>query len=78
MHPYFTPSAQAAIVGAIEISLEEKRVYVGTEHLLLAMLREPDHVAAVALANLGLAAEALRQEIDKLTRTENTGPGAAA
>ena len=39
--------------------------YIGTEHILLGLLREGDGVAARVLGNLGLDLEKTRQEILK-------------
>ncbi|MDA0803704.1 MAG: ATP-dependent Clp protease ATP-binding subunit [Planctomycetota bacterium] len=50
-----------------EYALEEARAlnhnYVGTEHLLLGLLREQDGVAAQVLQNLGLKLEEVREEV---------------
>src|SRR6516165_6779700 len=54
----------------IEYSIEEARSlnhnYVGTEHLLLGLLREQEGVAAQVLTNLGLKLEDVREEVLKL------------
>jgi ATP-dependent Clp protease ATP-binding subunit ClpC len=51
----------------IEYSIEEARNlnhnYVGTEHLLLGLLREKEGVAAQVLMNLGLKLEDVREEV---------------
>lgn len=51
----------------MEMAVEEARQlrhgHVGTEHLLLALLREPDGVAVRALAELGCEPQALRGEV---------------
>jgi ATP-dependent Clp protease ATP-binding subunit ClpC len=51
----------------IEYSIEEARNlnhnYVGTEHLLLGLLREQEGVAAQVLMNLGLKLEDVREEV---------------
>jgi len=51
----------------IEYSMEEARNlnhnYVGTEHLLLGLLREQEDVAAQVLMNLGLRIEEAREEV---------------
>ncbi|HRP63964.1 MAG TPA: ATP-dependent Clp protease ATP-binding subunit, partial [Phycisphaerales bacterium] len=51
----------------IEYAIEEARSlnhnYVGTEHLLLGLLREHDGVAAQVLLNLGLKLEEVREEV---------------
>ncbi len=51
----------------IEYSMEEARNlnhnYVGTEHVLLGLLREQDGVAAQVLMNLGLKLEEVREEV---------------
>jgi ATP-dependent Clp protease ATP-binding subunit ClpA len=57
-----TPRAKMVI----EYSIEESRVlnhnYVGTEHLLLGLLREQEGVAAQILSNFGLSLEDVREE----------------
>src|SRR5262245_42920869 len=62
----------------IEYSIEEARNlnhnYVGTEHLLLGLLREQDTVAAQVLVNLGLKLEGVRQEVLKLLGHSPTSP----
>ncbi len=56
----------------IEYSLEEARNlnhdYVGTEHILLGLLREQEGVAAQILTNLGLNLETVREEVRKIVR----------
>lgn len=51
----------------IEYSIEEARNldhnYVGTEHLLLGLIREQEGVASMVLMNLGLKLEDVRDEI---------------
>ena len=51
----------------IELSLEQARQlghrYIGTEHLLLGILREGEGVAPRALKNLGLNLPALEQQV---------------
>jgi len=58
-----TPRAKKVI----EYSIEEARTlnhnYVGTEHLLLGLLREQEGVAAQVLMNLGLKLEDVREEV---------------
>ncbi|MEI8371393.1 MAG: ATP-dependent Clp protease ATP-binding subunit [Planctomycetota bacterium] len=58
-----TPRAKKVI----EYSMEEARNlghnYVGTEHILLGLLREQEGVAAQVLMNLGLKLEEVREEV---------------
>ncbi len=59
----FTPRVKKAL----EFSMEEARSlghnYIGTEHLLLGLIREQEGVAAQVLLNLGLKLEDVREEI---------------
>ena len=59
----FTPRAKKVI----EFSLEEARSlghnYIGTEHILLGLLRENEGVAAHVLLNLGLKLDEVRGEV---------------
>jgi ATP-dependent Clp protease ATP-binding subunit ClpC len=61
----------------IEIAFEETRRmghnYVGTEHLLLALLIEGEGVAAHTLEELGASIHAVRAELERLLR-ENVEP----
>jgi hypothetical protein len=65
----------------IEISFEEARrmghEYVGTEHLLVALLIEGEGIGAHVLVDLGATLEKVRTEVERLltTQTEDPGPG---
>ena len=78
--PPFTPRAKKVL----ELSVEEARNighnYVGTEHLLLGLLRENDGLAAQVLLNMGLKLESVREEVLEFLGTEYPGnaPKAAA
>src|SRR5262249_25543013 len=48
---------------AIEEARNLNHNYVGTEHLLLGLLREEEGVAALVLMNLGLRLETVREEV---------------
>ncbi|WP_339734581.1 ATP-dependent Clp protease ATP-binding subunit [uncultured Gimesia sp.] len=58
-----TPRAKKVIEYAMEEARNLNHNYVGTEHLLLGLLREQDGVAAQVLMNLGLKLEEVREEV---------------
>src|SRR5512145_1071777 len=58
-----TPRAKKVIEYAIEEARKLNHNYVGTEHLVLGLLREQDGVAAQVLTNLGLKLEDVREEV---------------
>ena len=58
-----TPRAKRVIEYAIEEARNLNHNYVGTEHLLLGLLREQEGVAAQVLMNLGLKLEDVREEV---------------
>ena len=58
-----TPRAKKVIEYAIEEARNLNHNYVGTEHLLLGLLREHDGVAAQVLMNLELKLEEVREEV---------------
>ena len=58
-----TPRAKKVIEYAIEEARQLNHNYVGTEHLLLGLLREQDGVAAQVLMNLGIKLEEVREEV---------------
>ncbi|MEM9167662.1 MAG: Clp protease N-terminal domain-containing protein, partial [Planctomycetota bacterium] len=76
-----TPRAKKVIEYAIEEARNLNHNYVGTEHLLLGLLREHDGVAAQVLRNLGLKLEEVREEVLNLlgaSGEENEDGGALA
>jgi ATP-dependent Clp protease ATP-binding subunit ClpC len=58
-----TPRAKKVIEYSIEEARNLNHNYVGTEHLLLGLLREQEGVAAQVLMNLGLKLEDVREEV---------------
>ncbi|HOM60974.1 MAG TPA: ATP-dependent Clp protease ATP-binding subunit [Anaerohalosphaeraceae bacterium] len=58
-----TPRAKKVIEHAIEEARALNHNYVGTEHILLGLLRETEGIAAQVLMNLGLKLEDVRQEV---------------
>ncbi|MBQ2820354.1 MAG: ATP-dependent Clp protease ATP-binding subunit [Thermoguttaceae bacterium] len=61
-----TPRAKKAIEYAVEEARNFSHTYVGTEHLLLGLLREEEGVAAQVLLNLGLSLDRVRDQILEL------------
>ena len=59
----FTERARQVIVLAQEEARGLRHNYIGTEHLLLGLLRVEDGLAARALASLGVAAEDVRERV---------------
>jgi len=61
-----TPRGKKVIEYAISEARELEHHYVGTEHLLLGLLREQDGMAATMLTGLGLDLNTVRREVLKL------------
>lgn len=57
------PRAKAVIEYAMEESKNLNHNYIGTEHILLGLLREQDGLAAHILGNLGVTLESARQQV---------------
>jgi ATP-dependent Clp protease ATP-binding subunit ClpC len=58
-----SPRAKEVINSAIEEARRLNHNYVGTEHMLLGLVRVKDGVAAAVLANLGLNLDQVRSEV---------------
>ena len=58
-----TPRAKKVIEYAIEEARALNHNYVGTEHILLGILRESEGIAAQVLMHIGLKLEDVRQEV---------------
>src|SRR4029077_21020672 len=66
-----TPRAKKVIEYSMEEARNLNHNYVGTEHILLGLLREQDGVAAQVLMNLGLKLEEVREEVLNLLGAGN-------
>jgi ATP-dependent Clp protease ATP-binding subunit ClpA len=77
-HIPFTPRAKKVL----ELSLRESKQlghnYIGTEHVLLGLVREGEGVAAHVLVSLGADMPRVRQQVVQLLSGSAGGPGAAA
>jgi hypothetical protein len=62
----FTGRARNAIVAAQHEAREMRHGYIGTEHILLGLLREGEGVAARALTSLGIGLPAARQQVEEI------------
>ena len=68
----FTPRAKKVL----EVSSQEARSighkYVGTEHLLLALLRDNDSAAAIVLINLGINYDSMKDSVSEILKSGDT------
>jgi ATP-dependent Clp protease ATP-binding subunit ClpC len=69
----YSERAQRVIVLAQEEARRLNYNYVGTEHLLLGLIREGSGIAAKALQNLGIDLDQVRAEVEKIIGRGN-GP----
>ena len=72
-----TPRAKKVIEYSMEEARNLNHNYVGTEHILLGLLREQEGVAAQVLMNLGLKLEEVREEVLNLLGHGMEGPEGA-
>ena len=64
MFDRFTERARKVIILAKEEAKRFNHDYIGTEHLLLGIIKDGDDLTTKALANLGLDLEAVKKSID--------------
>jgi len=67
---HYTPTAKRVLELAFEEARNLGHHYIGTEHLLLGLLREEDGVAAQVLIGLGLKLDEVREEIHNFLGSE--------
>ena len=65
----FTERARKVILLAKEEAKKFNHDYIGTEHILLGLIREGEGVAAAVLQKLGLSPEKIRLEVEKLVQS---------
>jgi ATP-dependent Clp protease ATP-binding subunit ClpA len=75
-HIPFTPRAKKVMELALREAQQLGHNYIGTEHILLGLLREGEGVAAQVLVNLGAGLERVRQQVAELLNL--SGRGAAS
>ena len=76
MFERFTDRARRVVVLAQEEARRLNHDYIGTEHILLGLIREGEGVAAKALESLGISLEAVRQQVEKIIgRGQQAAPG---
>ena len=63
----FTDRARLVVVLAEEEARMLGHNWIGTEHLLLGLLRQGDSVAVQALVPLGISLQPVRQEVEEIT-----------
>src|SRR5947199_398886 len=73
MFERFTDRARKVMALANQEAQRFNHEYIGTEHILLGLLREHDGVAAQVLRNLGLKLEEVREEVLNLLGASNEG-----
>lgn len=62
----FTERAQKVMVYSQEEAIRQNYNYIGTEHILLGILREGEGIAAQVLKNKGVNLETVRQQVEAL------------
>ena len=81
-HIPFTPRAKKVLELSLREALQLSHNYIGTEHILLGLLREGEGVAVQALGNLDVDLAALRQAVMQLLSgydaKETVGSGASS
>ena len=75
MFERFTNRARRVVVLAQEEARLLKHNYIGTEHLLLALVHEGQGMAARALAEFEMPLDQLREDVTKMVGTGASAPG---
>jgi ATP-dependent Clp protease ATP-binding subunit ClpC len=75
-HIPFTPRAKKVLELSLREALQLGHNYIGTEHILLGLVREGDGVGAQVLVGLGADLPTVRREVVNLLHEEPEPPGA--
>jgi ATP-dependent Clp protease ATP-binding subunit ClpC len=74
-HIPFTPRAKKVLELSLREALQLGHDYIGTEHILLGLIREGDGVAADVLVRLGADLDRTRQQVIEVLGQGPLGPG---
>jgi ATP-dependent Clp protease ATP-binding subunit ClpA len=77
-HIPFTPRAKKVLELSLRESTQLGHRYIGTEHILLGLLREGQGVAAQVLAGLGVDLDQVRQQVIELLQARSEQVAATA
>ncbi len=72
-----TPRAKKVVELAVDEARRMNHTYIGTEHLLIGLLREGEGVAAGVLESLGVTLEKVRTETHRILSNSSSGSGSA-
>ncbi|WP_216667816.1 ATP-dependent Clp protease ATP-binding subunit [Sporosarcina jiandibaonis] len=72
---HYTPRAKKVIELSVDESRKLNHSYIGTEHILLALIREGEGVAARVLSNAGVSLNKARQQVLQLLGTTESSSG---
>ena len=78
MFERFTERARKVVVLAQDEARHFNHNYIGTEHLLLGLLREDEGVAAQALSSLNVTLDVVREQVESIVGYGEEGTGAQA
>jgi ATP-dependent Clp protease ATP-binding subunit ClpC len=78
MFERFTERARKVVVLAQEEARHFNHNYIGTEHLLLGLLREDEGVAARALGSLNVTLDEVREQVESIVGYGEEGTGGQA
>ena len=70
-----TPRAKKVVELAVDEARRMNHTYIGTEHLLIGLLREGEGVAAGVLESLGVTLEKVRTETHRILSNSSSGSG---
>ncbi|MDP3259415.1 MAG: Clp protease N-terminal domain-containing protein, partial [Thermodesulfovibrionales bacterium] len=65
MFEKFTERGRKVIIYAREEAEKRQNDYLGTEHLLLALLREEEGISAAIIKKMGISIEEVRMEVER-------------
>jgi ATP-dependent Clp protease ATP-binding subunit ClpC len=74
MFERFTDRARRVVVLAQEEAKQLNHNYIGTEHILLGLIREGDGIAAKALAELSISIDNVREQVQEIIGQGQTAP----
>ena len=73
-----TPRAKKVVELAVDEARRMNHTYIGTEHLLIGLLREGEGVAAGVLESLGITLEKVRTETHRILSSSTAGSGGSS